>query len=41
MMGFMIGVIVGAALGIVVMGILHDMDYQYPDEEDQGEDEEV
>ena len=41
MLGFLLGAIVGAAIGIILMGLLHDMDYQYPDEEDQGEDEEV
>ena len=36
-MGFMIGVIVGGALGIIVMSILQDAKMYYPDEEDKDE----
>ena len=33
MLGFILGAIVGAALGIVFMGIMNDMDYYFPKKE--------
>ena len=38
-MGFMLGVILGAALGIICMTIMRDFDYYYPEEEDRDDDE--
>lgn len=35
MLGFLLGVIVGGALGIIAMGILQDVKMYYPDEEDE------
>lgn len=36
-MSFMLGVILGGALGIIVMSILQDAKMYYPDEEDKDE----
>lgn len=35
MLGFILGAIVGAALGIVFMGIMNDVDYYIPKKEDE------
>lgn len=37
MLGFLLGTLVGAALGIVLMGLLHDMEYYYPEPEEEDE----
>lgn len=37
MIAFIFGAIVGAALGIIAMGILHDLNLNYPEEEEDND----
>jgi len=37
MLGFLLGVVVGGALGIIAMEILQDVKMYYPDEKDKGD----
>lgn len=37
MTGFIVGGVIGIAVGIIIMGILHDFSLDYPDAEDDDE----